>query len=117
MSMSLQPWAELVTRGVRAWLPDVRAARRGETVVWMRGNSIATITPAGASAWELVITTNGKMTIRTYPERTDVDTARVAAGNIVAHFDARWCRGIDHEPYSEAYMRANEQARPLRSML
>jgi hypothetical protein len=105
-AMQLRPWAELVTREVRERLPDVRAVRTGKTVTWMRGSSIARLSPAGPNLWELTVSTTRGVACRTYPERIDVDTAHVAASNIVAHFDPRWCRGIDVAPYPDSLMRA-----------
>lgn len=98
--MPLQPWLELVTRQVRVYLPDVRAVRSGTAVTWMRGAAIARLEPAGSGRWELTVTTPRSVACRTYPERMDVDTARVAASNIVGHFDPAWCRGIDVAPFT-----------------
>jgi hypothetical protein len=104
MPMPLQPWAELVTREVRTHLPDVRAVRAGTAITWSRGTSRATLAVAGPGLWELSISTARGMTVRTFPERIDVDTAHVAASNIVGHFDPRWCRGIDVQPFSDSDM-------------
>jgi hypothetical protein len=111
MPMPLRPFAELVTREVRARLPDVRAVRSGSGVTWTRGTAIARLDAAAPYLWELTISTSRGVTCRTYPERMDVDTARVAAANIVGHFDARWCRGIDVKPFSDADMKRFNQNR------
>lgn len=114
--MTEHSWAELVTRGVRARLPEVRAARRGLTIVWTRGAAVATIAPAAPGLWELMIVANGRLVCRTYPERTDVDTSHVAAGNIISYFDIRRCRGTEQLTFDDAEMkRTTRAARPLQS--
>jgi hypothetical protein len=106
MPMQLGPWGELVTREVRERLPDVRASRTGSAVTWVRGTSIARLRATGPGTWELTVSTARITRCRTYPERLDVDTAHVAASNIVGHFDPRWCRGIDVAPYPDSVMHA-----------
>jgi hypothetical protein len=96
-NLPLRTWAELLTREVRARLPDVRATGSRSSVTWTRGQRSARLS-AEPGIWWL---TFGKG--RTYCEWPDAHSAHVAASNIVVHFDARWCRGIDVEPYSEAY--------------
>ena len=97
--MSLQPWAELVTRQVRERMPDphaIRAVRAGTTITWTLGKRTATLDAAEPGLWWIVA--GG----RTYCEAPDAHAARVAASNILGHFDSRWCRGIDVEPYQDA---------------
>jgi hypothetical protein len=102
--MTLDPYAQLVTREVRTRLPDVRAVRTGSSVTWTLGTSRATLGPAGPGLWELAVITARGFAVRTYPERMDVDTARIAASNIVGHFDLAWCRGIDVAPFTSDEM-------------
>jgi hypothetical protein len=102
--MTLDQYARHVTREVRERLPDVRAVRAGTAITWTRGTSIARLWPAGPSFWELTVSTPRGAGCRTYPERLDAHTAHVAASNIVGHFEPRWCRGIDAEPYSDTDM-------------
>lgn len=102
--MNLQPWAELVTREVRARLPDVRAVRTGSSITWTRDTSRATLGPAGPGLWELAVTTARSGAVRSYPKRMDADTAHVAASNIVGHFEPSWCRGIDVAPFTSDEM-------------
>ncbi len=104
--MQLRPWAELVTREVRERLPDVRSsARTGNAITWTRGTSRASLTPAGQGLWEFTSRDAAGYRLPHISRRIDVDTAHVAASNLVAHFDDRWCRGIDAEPYSDADMK------------
>ena len=105
-AMQLRPWAELVTREVRERLPDVGAVRAGSSITWTRGASRATLSPASQGLWELAVTTTRGFAVRTYPARLDVNTAHVAASNIVGRFDPRWCRGLDVEPYPHSAIHA-----------
>jgi hypothetical protein len=109
-ALSLREYVELATAKVRERLPDVRAVRKGSTIVWTRGNRTATLDAAAPALWWLH---TGRAL--TYCERPDQAHAHVAASNLLGHFDARWCRGIDHEPFSEAEMKRIEGSpRPLR---
>jgi hypothetical protein len=93
-SLSLREYALLTTAEVRKHLPDVRAMRRGTTVVWRRWNAVATLNASAADHWRLE---TGSCT---YHERHDARGAHVAASNIVVHFDRRYCRGIDVPPFT-----------------
>ena len=111
-NLPLQTWAELVTREVRERLPAVRATRSRSSVTWTLGERSASLSAEPGIWWVRF----GKA--RTYCEVPDAQAAHVAASNIVCHFDARWCRGIDAEPYSEVDMKRIEgEPRPLRSTL
>lgn len=111
-SLPLRTWAELVTLEVRQRLPDVRASRSRSSVTWTLGQHSASLSVEPGIWW----VSFGKG--RTYFEAPDARAAHVAASNIVCHFDARWCRGIDAEPYSEVEMKRIEgEPRPLRSTL
>jgi hypothetical protein len=103
--MTLDAYAALITREVRERLPGVRAARRGSTVTWTLGKAAARLDAARADRWELVVAAGEQIGCRTYCDCSDPRGAHVAANNIVVHFDPRWCRGIDVEPYSEADMK------------
>lgn len=102
--MPLQPWAELVTRGVRGRLLDVRAVRSGAAITWMRGAAVARLEATGPGRSELTVATARSVACRTYPERMDVNTAYVAAANIVGHFEPARCRGLDVAPFSAGEM-------------
>jgi hypothetical protein len=110
-TMPLRAWAELVTHEVRTLLADVRAVRTGSSVTWTRCRHNAKL-HAEPGIWWLIAGS------RTYCESPDARAAHIAASNIVCHFDARWCRGIDAEPYSEVEMKRIEgESRPLRRTL
>lgn len=85
--MTLIAFAELVTREVRATLPDVKAARRGAVVTWRLGDCRAQLDGRDATTWWLRIdgagTASGPLT---YDEKHDAASAHVAAQNIVTHF-------------------------------
>lgn len=98
--MPMFEWAELVTRTVRKCLPDVRAVRKGTNIVWKLGDHRAILEPAGATWWMRIDATSRWAGTRTYDERHSEQSARVAASNIVVHFDPRYCRGFDVEPYT-----------------
>jgi hypothetical protein len=106
MPMPLQHWAELVTREVRARLPDVRAMRRGTTVVWKLGQHSATLNAADPRNRWLRIDTGGRGHPLTHDEDRNATSARVTAANIVVHFEPRWCRGLDVEPYPHGVIHA-----------
>ena len=91
-SLPLREYVLLTTAEVRKHLPDVRAMRKGTTIVWRRGNALATLD--ASEGWRLDAGS------RTYHERHDARAAHVAASNIVVHFDQRYCRGIDEPPYT-----------------
>jgi len=111
-NLPLRTWAELVTREVRERLPDVRAVRSRSSVKWTLGQRSVSLCAESIIWW----VSFGKG--RTYCEVPDARAAHVAASNIVCHFDARWCRGIDAEPYSEVEIKRIEgEPRPLRSTL
>lgn len=111
-NLPLRTWGELVTREVRQHLPDVRAVRSRSSITWTRGQHSARLSAEPGIWW----VSFGKG--RTYCETPDARSAHVAAANIVIHFDPRWCRGFDAEPYSEADMKRMEgEPRPLRSTL
>jgi len=94
-------WAVAVTDRVRAFLPDLAASRSRRVVTWTRGAAQARL-DARQHEWWLTISSSGAGTgISTHTERHDRFTADVAASNIVVHFDARYCRGIDVPPYTE----------------
>ena len=106
MPMLLRSWAELVTREVRERLPDVRATRRGATVVWKLGGHSATLNAADPQNWWLRIDTGGCGHPLTYDEDRNAASARVTAANIVVHFDPRWCCRLDVEPYPHSAIHA-----------
>jgi hypothetical protein len=93
-SLSLREYAILTTAEVRKHLPDVRAMRKGSTIVWRRGNAVATLNASAADHWRLDAGSS------TYHERHDARAAHVAASNIVVHFERRYCRGIDVPPFT-----------------
>jgi hypothetical protein len=103
--MTLEHYAQLVTKRVRERLPDVRGVRRGTTVVWTLGRRTATLNAAASNIWWLRIDagSRGGQPL-TYDERQNADSAHIAASNIVTHFDPRYCRGIDVAPYTDAEM-------------
>ena len=85
--------------------PEVSAARNGKGVTWMNGGCTAEL-DASRAIWRVRIEA-----MLTYDERKIVDSAYVAAWNLLEHFDLRWCRGIDHEPYSEIEMKRFSEKR------
>jgi hypothetical protein len=95
ISLRLREYAILTTAEVRKHLPDVHAMRKGTTIVWRRGNAVATLNASAADHWRLDV---GSCT---YHERHDARAAHVAASNIVVHFDIRYCRGIRVPPYTD----------------
>lgn len=68
--------------------------RKGTTIVWRRGNAIATLNASDAPRWRL------EAGSCTYHERHDARAAHVTASNIVVHFERRYCRGIDEPPFT-----------------
>ena len=109
--LTLRDYAELVTREVRRYLPNVRASRSSTSVTWRLGDFVATL-DASKPDWWHVIHTAGPQPVRTHDDRHDVASAHVAASNIVVHFDPCYCRGIDAQPYSDADMRRIRPMRP-----
>jgi hypothetical protein len=100
--MELQPWAEVVTRTVRKYLPDVRAFRKGKNIVWKLQGHRAILEPDGNTWWMRITDKTGAVGPRSFDERHDAASAGIAANNIVVHFDPRWCRGIDVAPFDSA---------------
>jgi hypothetical protein len=94
ISLRLREYAILTTAEVRKHLPDVRAMRKGTTIVWRRGNAVATLNASAADHWRLEADSCA------YHERHDARAAHVAASNIVVHFDRRYRRGIDEPPFT-----------------
>jgi hypothetical protein len=68
--------------------------RTGATIVWRRGNDVATLNGSDAARWRL------ESGSHTYHESHDARAAHVAASNIVVHFDQRYCRGTDMPPFT-----------------
>jgi hypothetical protein len=93
-SLSLREYAVLMTAEVRKHLPDVSVMRKGATIVWRRGNTVATLNASDPARWHL------EAGSRTYHESHNARAAYVAASNIVVHFDQRYCRGVEVLPYT-----------------
>jgi hypothetical protein len=100
--LPFEAWARAVTERVRACLPDVTGTKRGRVVVWSRGATQARLDASRRDWWMSIASSTGAGTgILTHTERHDRFTAEVAASNIVVHFDARFCRGLNVPPYTE----------------
>jgi hypothetical protein len=100
--LPLEAWARAVTDRVRACLPDVTATKRGPIIIWSRGAIQARLDASRRDWWMSIGSSTGAGTgILTHTERHDRFTADVAASNIVVHFDALYCRGIDVPPYTQ----------------
>lgn len=103
--MDFHDWAVLVTTIVREYLPMVTGLRKSDSVVWKYGAKTATLTIQDHSWWMAINTGEGTPPPRTFDNRHDAESARVAAANIVIHFEPRYCQGLDVEPYPVGSMK------------
>jgi hypothetical protein len=101
-ALSLPAWAKTVTSRAREFLPEIRAVQKGRTIVWTRGSHRATLEAGRDDWWMKISSSSGTGTgVSTHSDRHDHYTAMVAASNIVVHFDPRFCRGLEAEPYTQ----------------
>lgn len=101
-ALPLPAWAKAVTTRAREFLPEIRAIQKGRTIVWTFGARYATLDASTDDWWIKIAPSSGAGTgVSTHSDRHDLFTAMVAASNLVAHFDPRFCRGLDTEPYSQ----------------
>jgi hypothetical protein len=101
-TLSLPAWAKAVTSRAREFLPEIRAVQKGRAIVWTFGTQCATLDASRDDWWMNIGSSRGAGTgVSTHSDRHDHLTAMVAASNIVVHFDPRFCRGLETEPYTQ----------------
>jgi hypothetical protein len=88
-------FTEVVTRRMRAFLPEIAAARRGaKTVIWRYGTRTAEIHDDGGSYWvRFREEDRGVGMASLYTDRKDHFVSETFARSILGYFDARFAKG------------------------
>jgi hypothetical protein len=96
--MTFPEWSRAIVDGVRAFLPNATAERKGRRLVLIRHGDHAALLANDASFW--VTFTAGDMNIKKtmcsfVDDRRDEFTAANLAHSIAGYFDARFTRGSE----------------------
>jgi hypothetical protein len=92
-AMTFPEWSAAIVAGVRAFLPDVRAARKGARVVIIRHGDREARLEAGASFWITFPVGEMKTTMASLvDDRRDSFTVSNLAHSIAGYFDSRFTR-------------------------
>jgi hypothetical protein len=91
-AMSFPEWSAAIVAGVRAFLPDARAVRKGARVVVIRHGDREARLEAGGSFWIMFPSGEMKTTMASLVDDSPRLVHGVESGALAGYFDSRFTR-------------------------